>query len=157
MPLGWFSLWAPGRRYRRSMITAVHTLIYSDDAPATRAFLRDVLRWPFVTDPSSSEGGGADAREWLIFRTGPSELGVHPTSGAGGFSAQRHHSISLMCDDLESTMTELASRGAEFATDPVTENFGRIVFMKVPGADDIMLYEPAHEVAHSLPDELSAT
>ena len=25
------------------MITAVHTLIYSDDAEATRAFLRDVL------------------------------------------------------------------------------------------------------------------
>ncbi len=32
------------------MITAVHTLIYSDDAPATRAFLRDVLQWPFVAD-----------------------------------------------------------------------------------------------------------
>ena len=30
------------------MITAVHTLIYSDDAPATRAFFRDVLGWPFV-------------------------------------------------------------------------------------------------------------
>ena len=28
------------------MITAVHTLIYSDDAPATRAFFRDVLGWP---------------------------------------------------------------------------------------------------------------
>jgi hypothetical protein len=25
------------------MITSIHTLIYSDDAPATRAFLRDVL------------------------------------------------------------------------------------------------------------------
>ena len=33
------------------MITAVHTLIYSDDPEATRAFLRDVLEWPYVEDP----------------------------------------------------------------------------------------------------------
>jgi len=28
------------------MITSIHTLIYSDDPPAARAFLRDVLGWP---------------------------------------------------------------------------------------------------------------
>ncbi len=39
------------------MITAVHTLIYTDDAPATRAFFRDVLGLPSV-----DTGGG-----WLIF------------------------------------------------------------------------------------------
>ncbi len=39
------------------MITAVHTLIYSDDPAATRAFFRDVLTWPFVAD----EGSGAEA------------------------------------------------------------------------------------------------
>ncbi len=55
------------------MITSIHSLIYSDDAPATRAFLRDVLGWPFVEDV---HGGGAG---WLIFQSGPSELGVHPT------------------------------------------------------------------------------
>jgi len=56
------------------MITAVHTLIYSDDPEATRAFLRDVLGWPFVEHPESERG-------WLIFKTGPSEMGVPPTSG----------------------------------------------------------------------------
>jgi catechol 2,3-dioxygenase-like lactoylglutathione lyase family enzyme len=55
------------------MITSIHTLIYSDDAPATRAFLRDVLGWPYVED---AQGGGAG---WLIFRSGRSEMGVHPT------------------------------------------------------------------------------
>ena len=51
------------------MITAVHTLVYSDDAEATHAFFRDVLGLPFI-----------DAQDgWLIFKTGPSELGVHPT------------------------------------------------------------------------------
>src|SRR5213592_2969007 len=32
------------------MITSIHTLIYSDDAKATRAFLRDVLGWKYVTE-----------------------------------------------------------------------------------------------------------
>ena len=57
-----------------------------------------------------------------------------------------------MCDDLDTTMAELASRGAEFTTDPVDRGFGVVVFMKVPGADDIMLYEARHALAHSLPD-----
>jgi len=56
------------------MIKAVHTLIYSDDPEATRAFLRDVLGWPSV-----AATGGTPA--WPIFKTGPSEMGVHPTSG----------------------------------------------------------------------------
>ena len=55
------------------MIAAVHTLIYADDPEAARAFFRDVLEFPHI-----DTGGG-----WLIFKTGPSELGVHPTSGEG--------------------------------------------------------------------------
>jgi hypothetical protein len=53
------------------MITSSHTLIYSDDANATRAFLRDVVGWPYVAGDFDSD--------WLIFRSGPSEMGVHPT------------------------------------------------------------------------------
>src|SRR6476659_7989613 len=60
------------------MITAIHTLIYSEDPDATRAFLRDVIGWPFV-----------DAHEgWLIFGTGPSEMGVHPPYHEDG--GERH-------------------------------------------------------------------
>ena len=128
------------------MITAVHNLIYSDDPAATRAFLRDVLQWPFVTDGDSS----ADASAWLIFGTGPSELGVHPTSGpeGSGWSAPRHHAISLMCDDLDATMADLASRGATFTTEPTDQRFGLVVMMAVPGADDIQLYQPRHTTAY---------
>jgi catechol 2,3-dioxygenase-like lactoylglutathione lyase family enzyme len=32
------------------MITSIHTLIYFDDAQATRAFLRDVLGWKYVAE-----------------------------------------------------------------------------------------------------------
>lgn len=38
------------------MITSIHTLIYSDDPPATRAFLRDVLGWPHVEHAESEQG-----------------------------------------------------------------------------------------------------
>lgn len=129
------------------MITAVHNLVYSDDAAATRAFFRDVLQWPFVTDDgSSADSAGA----WLIFGTGPSELGVHPTRGleGSGWSAPRHHAISLMCDDLEATMTELATRGAEFTSEPADHGYGVVVMLAVPGADDIQLYEPRHTTAY---------
>ena len=128
------------------MITAVHTLVYSDDAVATRAFFRDVLQWPSAADEVAQ-----GEQEWPIFRSGPSELGVHPTTGEGGDHAPRHHSISLLCDDLTATMDDLRSRGAVFTTDPVDRGFGVVVFMAVPGADDMMLYEPHHVTAHGLP------
>jgi predicted enzyme related to lactoylglutathione lyase len=137
------------------MITALHNLVYSDDAAATRAFFRDVLRWPFVADDGSTDesAGGTDSADsadaWLIFRTGPSEVGVHPTAGpeGSGWSSPRHHAMSLLCDDLRSTMDELASRGASFTGDPVDRGFGVCVMLAVPGADEIMLYEPRHTTA----------
>lgn len=56
-----------------------------------------------------------------------------------------------MCGDLDATITESASRGAPFATDPMDESFGRIVFKRLPGSDDILLYEARHMTAHDLP------
>jgi predicted enzyme related to lactoylglutathione lyase len=125
------------------VITAVHTLIYSDDPEATRAFLRDVLGWSSVQDPDSSP-------PWPIFKTGSSELGVHPTSGGEGdnaYSSPRHHSISLMCDDIEATKTDLEARGATFTTGIVDYGFGRAAHLDVPGAGDLMVYEPRHPTA----------
>ena len=65
------------------MITALHTLVYAEDPAAARDFFRDVLRFP-----ATDTGGG-----WLIFRTGPSELGVHPSTwdhGGEGGAGRRH-------------------------------------------------------------------
>ncbi|WP_420751623.1 VOC family protein [Rhodococcus sp. O3] len=120
------------------MITGVHTLVYSDDPDATRAFFRDVLGFLSV-----DTGGG-----WLIFRTGPSELGVHPTSGVHEgveYTSLRQHSISLMCDDLESTMAELSSKGARFTREVRDDGYGLTVDVAVPGADDILLFQPRYE------------
>jgi catechol 2,3-dioxygenase-like lactoylglutathione lyase family enzyme len=128
------------------MITAIHTLIYSDDPPATRAFLRDVLGWPYVEHPESEEG-------WLIFRTGSSEMGVHPTSGTWEgeqFSHSVHHEISLMCDDIAATRAELEAKGATFKGGIEDEGFGRTSMMELPGAGLIMLYQPQHPTAYDL-------
>jgi catechol 2,3-dioxygenase-like lactoylglutathione lyase family enzyme len=142
------------------MITAIHALVYSDDAIATRAFYKDVLQWPFVSegergdDGTGGQGtGGDDPAGWLIFRTGPSELGVHPTSGehdGRSFSSPRHHSIALTCEDLDATVAELAGRGATFTGDAQEMGFGRGIMMQVPGADDMLLYEPRHATAYDL-------
>ena len=124
------------------VITGVHPLIYSDDAPATRAFFRDVLRWAYV-DWEVEPG-------WLMFAGGPSEFGVHPTRSEWEgqvYDSPRHHEISLMCDDLDATMAELAARGATFAGEPRDEVYGRIVMLHVPGADDIQLYQPSYPTA----------
>jgi catechol 2,3-dioxygenase-like lactoylglutathione lyase family enzyme len=129
------------------MITSIHTLIYSDDAPATRAFLRDVLGWPYVED---ALGGGAG---WLIFKTGRSEMSVHPTHSVYDgktYESPRHHLISLMCDDMSHTVAELKGKGAEFRGEVQDHGYGLVVMMAVPGADDIMLYEPKHPLAYSL-------
>jgi catechol 2,3-dioxygenase-like lactoylglutathione lyase family enzyme len=126
------------------MITAVHTLIYSDDAPATRAFLRDVLGLPFVEDTGTEEG-------WLIFGTGPSEMGVHPTVAVHEgkeYRSPRHHAVSFMCDDIAATLGELTSRGATVLSGPDDRGFGLTAMIEVPGADPLMIYEPRHETAY---------
>jgi predicted enzyme related to lactoylglutathione lyase len=120
------------------VITAVHTLIYADDAERARAFLRDVVGWPHV-----DAGGG-----WLIFKTGPSELGVHPTEGGG-----QHHQISLMCDDLPATVEELRAKGATFSSPIQDQGFGLTVLLEVPGAGDLQLYQPRHPPAFDLADQ----
>ncbi len=120
------------------MITALHTLVYADDPEAARAFFRDVLQFPGV-----DTGGG-----WLIFRTGPSELGVHPSSweyeGQAGSTDQRFD-VSLMCDDLEQTMAELTERGAEFVGEARDEGWGITTQLKVPGAGEMTLYQPTYD------------
>jgi catechol 2,3-dioxygenase-like lactoylglutathione lyase family enzyme len=122
------------------MITAVHTLVYADDPDRARAFFRDVLGWLNV----DAHGG------WLIFKTGPSEMGVHPTSGKDGWSTHMHHEVTLMCDDLAETMADLSAKGAHFKGEVEDQGFGLVATMLVPGAGEMMLYQPKHPIAYSL-------
>ncbi len=120
------------------MITAVHTLVYAEDPDAARAFFRDVLGWP-----GTDTGGG-----WLIFGSGPSELAVHPRSwayeGHPGSTDQRFD-VSLMCDDLTQTMTELAAKGAEFEGEIEDQGWGTATQLRIPGAGTMTLYQPRYD------------
>lgn len=129
----------------KQMITSIHTLIYSDDADATRAFFRDVLGWKYVAEEWDNN--------WLIFKSGPSELGVHPTHSlweGKTYEHPRQHSIALMCDDIDATVSELRTKGAQFRGPIEDREYGRIIMVIVPGADDIQLYQPTHKLAYNL-------
>lgn len=123
------------------MIRAVHNLIYADDAEAARTFFAEVLGFPSV-----DAGHG-----WMIFGTGPSELGVHPSApgdfAAPGRSAQRHE-ISLICDDIEATVGELEVQGVLFSRGIRDDGWGLSAMLQVPGAGELMLYQPRHPTAY---------
>ena len=112
-------------------ITGVHALIYTSEPEAVRAIFRDVFQWEHV------DGGDG----WLIFALPPAEIGVHPTE----FVVRRD--VSLMCDDIRSTMAELQEKGIEFDGEPVDEGWGIGVTMLLPGGAELLLYEPRHETA----------
>jgi len=120
-------------------------LIYSDDANATRAFLRDVLGWKYVAEDFDND--------WLIFKSGPSAMGVHPTHSeweGQSYDFSRHHSLALMCDNIDTTVAELRAKGAQFRGPIEQREYGHVIMMMVPGADDIQLYQPTHKLAYNL-------
>jgi predicted enzyme related to lactoylglutathione lyase len=113
------------------MIGGMHTILYSKNAEAVRAFFRDVLQFPSV-----DAGHG-----WLIFATPPAEIAVHPTED------RSFAELYLMCDDLESTVESLKSSGVEFPT-PVTEQrWGLLTHLKLPDGELLGLYEPRHALS----------
>jgi catechol 2,3-dioxygenase-like lactoylglutathione lyase family enzyme len=110
------------------VIAATHTLIFSEDAAATRAFFRDIFGWENV---DNGEG-------WLIFALPPAELGVHPGDTP-------RHELFLMCHDIERTKAELEAKGVTFTAPVEDQGFGLITRFEVPGAGELQLYQPTHE------------
>ena len=109
-------------------IVGAHVLLYSPEADALRAVLRDVLGWDSVEDTPG----------WLIFKLPPAEVGVHPSESA------TKHELCLMCDDIETTVTELRAKGIEFRGEPNDESFGITTTMLLPGGVELLLYQPKH-------------
>jgi catechol 2,3-dioxygenase-like lactoylglutathione lyase family enzyme len=117
------------------MITGVHALIYSTDPEADRAFLRDVLKFPYV------EHGD----DWLIFRLPPAELGVHPAMEGG-----ERHEVYFMTGDITAAVADLAGRGHALA-EPVTDKpYGTEAGIRLPGGGIIRIYQPRHPTAIQL-------
>jgi catechol 2,3-dioxygenase-like lactoylglutathione lyase family enzyme len=115
------------------MIRGVHTMFYSSEPEALRAFLRDKLGFP-----AHDLGGG-----WLIFDLPEADMGCHPADGSDG-AASGTHNISFYCDDVAKTVSELKARGVEF-TEPVTDRgYGLVTHFKMPGNCVVQLYQPRY-------------
>jgi hypothetical protein len=109
------------------MLTGAHIILYSRDAAADRAFLRDVLRLPSV------DGGGG----WLIFALPASEVAVHPVDG------DPKHELYLLCRDISDFIATMKRRGIECG--PVShERWGILTQLQLPGGGRLGVYEPHH-------------
>jgi catechol 2,3-dioxygenase-like lactoylglutathione lyase family enzyme len=116
------------------MINGAHVIIYSTDADADRAFIRDTLGFAGV-----DAGGG-----WLIFKLPPAEIACHPTDG------EPSHELFLMCDDIEQTLTELESKGVEVVQPVADQGWGLVASVRLPSGGEQAIYQPRHPVAYDL-------
>ena len=116
------------------MIRGIHGLFYSSDAAATRAFIRDKLKFPFT---DTGEG-------WLIFDLPEGDLGVHPI-GDGADSEAGTHDISFFCDDIQGTVAELRAHGVRFKGEIADHGYGFVTYFTMPGGVEVQLYEPKYQ------------
>ena len=115
------------------MIKGVHTMFYSSDAPALRAFLRDKLGLK-----------GRDVGDgWLIFDLPEADMGCHPVDEEDGVPSGTTN-ISFYCEDIEQTVKELEAKGVKF-TGPVEDHgYGFVTHFHAPGNFTIQLYQPKY-------------
>src|SRR5262245_50064708 len=110
------------------MITGAHTVIFTTDAERDREFFRDVLELPCV-----DAGGG-----WLSFALPPAELAAHPAEEGG------QHELYFMCDDVETTVSDLRAKGVDFSRPVSEEGFGLVTAIRLPSGGELGLYQPKH-------------
>jgi catechol 2,3-dioxygenase-like lactoylglutathione lyase family enzyme len=113
------------------VIVGAHTILYSSDAEADRAFLRDTLGLSHV-----DAGGG-----WPIFRLPPAEVAVHPAESSGAVE------LYLVCDDVEATVADLTGRGVVFESPVSDQGWGLLTTIRLPGGGRLGLYQARHPTA----------
>jgi hypothetical protein len=109
------------------MIIGAHSIVYSRNPEADRAFFRDVLELAGV-----DVGGG-----WLIFGLPPAEVAFHPSE------ENDVHELYLMVDDVEAFRASLAAR--RVACSPLeTMGWGVLTHVTLPGGGKLGVYQPRH-------------
>src|SRR4051812_29566345 len=105
------------------MINGAHIVLYSKNAEADRAFIRDVLKFSYVDAHSG----------WLIFKLPPAEMAVHPSDENDMLE------LYLMTDDLDLEIRSLAKAGVKL--EHVTQqSWGRSTRIQLPGGGTLGLY-----------------
>ena len=109
------------------MIIGAHSIIYTKNPEADRAFFRDVLKLPNV-----DVGGG-----WLVFGLPPAEVAMHPSE------KNNVHEFYLLCDDVKEFLKEMRKNKIEFG--PVhNEGWGLLTQISLPGGGKLGVYQPRH-------------
>ena len=109
------------------MLIGSHSIIYSKNPEADRAFLRDVLKLTHV-----DVGHG-----WLIFGLPPSEVAVHPGE------KNNVHEFYLMVDDVEAFIAEMKKN--KITCGPVqNQGWGMLTEVSLPGGGKLGVYQPRH-------------
>jgi hypothetical protein len=110
------------------MINGAHVIIYSKNAEADRAFIKNVLKFRYV---DVNHG-------WLIFKLPPAEVAVHPSD------ENDLHEVYLMTDDLELEIRSLKEAGV--SCDAISQQgWGRSTRVHLPGGGTVGLYQPRHQ------------
>jgi hypothetical protein len=109
------------------MLTGAHSIIYSSNAEADRAFLRDVLK---LTSVDVGHG-------WLIFGLPPAEIAVHPSD------KNDVHEFYLMCDDVEAFVAEMGRH--QVPCEAINnQGWGLLTRITLPGGGKLGVYQPRH-------------
>lgn len=109
------------------MIVGAHSIIYSKDAEADRAFFRDVLGLPNV---DVGEG-------WLIFGLPPAEVAFHPSDENGSTE------FYFMVDDVRALIAKMEKNGR--ACEPAQDmGWGVLTQVILPGGGKLGVYQPRH-------------
>ena len=110
-----------------SMITGAHSIIYSKKPEADRAFMREVLKLPYV---DSGDG-------WLIFGLPPSEVAFHDST------KNNVEEFYLISDDIEALVAEMKKHKVKCS--PVQrQSWGLLTKVKLPGGGNLKVYQPLH-------------
>jgi catechol 2,3-dioxygenase-like lactoylglutathione lyase family enzyme len=121
------------------VLIGAHAVLYSADAPADRAFLRDVLG---LTGVDAGEG-------WLIFGLPPAELAVHPAQREAG-----RHELFFQCADVDAFAQAMRARGISCSAFQ-DQHWGRLTHVTLPGGGRIGVYEPRHPRPQARPQSVA--
>jgi catechol 2,3-dioxygenase-like lactoylglutathione lyase family enzyme len=111
----------------KDLLIGAHSIIYSTDPEADRAFFRDVLG---LSNVDTGDG-------WLIFSLPPAELAVHPAS------KNNLHEFFFMVANIQEFVALLEGQGVRCS--PILNlSWGDLTQMTLPGGGEVGVYEPRH-------------
>ena len=111
------------------MLTGAHVLVFTSNATADAAFLRDELALPHV-----DAGDG-----FLIFGLPPAEVAMHESDG----TTVGKHELFLICDDIHDFVERMTARS--IVCDPIAERgWGSVSSIALPSGLKLGIYESHH-------------